>query len=163
MGLCRHQFFIGPKFQRKRCRHNRIWTLCVIPYSACEWGTEMRHMVLKTFLETVEMRVSCFQYSFRRVTWVIFVALTLNGPWYDFVPVSFSKLLNASIDRMVEKLLNKIFRRYFIALHKIMTWCLRNQENGTKKSKNWAHIFRFSSFRLWPLYPTGINIGSKWR
>ena len=22
-------------------------------------------------------------------------------------------------------------------------------------------IFRFSSFRLWPFYPTGINIGSK--
>ena len=23
-------------------------------------------------------------------------------------------------------------------------------------------FFRFSSFRLWPFYPTGINIGSKW-
>ena len=27
--------------------------------------------------------------------------------------------------------------------------------------KNWVQIFRFSSFRLWSFYPTGINIGSK--
>ena len=30
---------------------------------------------------------------------------------------------------------------------------------GPKKSKNnQVQIFRFSSFRLWPFYPTGINM-----
>ena len=34
------------------------------------------------------------------------------------------------------------------------------QENGTKKLRN-STDFLFSSFRLWPLYPTDIKIGSK--
>ena len=32
--------------------------------------------------------------------------LTLNGPWYDFVPVKICKLLNAPADRMVKKTLD---------------------------------------------------------
>ena len=47
--------------------------------------------------------------------------------------------------------------------HGILTSCHQNQENGTKKSKkNSAQDSRFSSFLLWPLYPTGSNMGSKW-
>ena len=32
---------------------------------------------------------------------------------------------------------------------------------GPKNQKKLVQIFRFSSFRLWPFYPTGINIESK--
>ena len=43
--------------------------------------------------------------------------LTINGRWCDFVPVGFCKVLKAPANRMVKKLLNKILRQFYIALH----------------------------------------------
>ena len=47
--------------------------------------------------------------------------------------------------------------------HGILICCLQNQKKtGPNNQKNSAQIFRFLIFRLWPLYPTSIKIGSKW-
>ena len=37
-------------------------------------------------------------------SWLVSL-LTLNGPWYDFVPIRFCELLNAPVVRMVKKTL----------------------------------------------------------
>ena len=68
---------------------------------------------------------------------------------------------------MVKKTLDQIFRRYYIiALHafsrNIGMLSPKSRKRDQKIKKNSAQIFRFSSFRLWPFYPTGIKIGSKW-
>ena len=44
----------------------------------------------------------------------------------------------------------------------LLTWCLQNQKNGTRKiKKKLAQVFRFSCFFVWPLYNTGYKIRSK--
>ena len=47
--------------------------------------------------------------------------LTLNGPWYDFVPVSFCKLLNEPADRMVQKTLEEEFQTILHSIARLFT------------------------------------------
>ena len=87
----------------------------------------------------------------------VVLILTLNGPWYDFVPVSFCKLLNKPADRMVKKTLEyKIFRRFYIALHAF----LRNIDTLSPKSRKRDEKISadLPVFCFWPFYPTGIKI-----
>ena len=42
--------------------------------------------------------------------WKYELGLTLNGPWYDFVPVSFCKLQKPPAGRMVKKTVEQNFQ-----------------------------------------------------
>ena len=77
--------------------------------------------------------------------------ITLNGPWNDFVPVKFCKLLNAPADRMVEKTLKQdFFRRYYITLHTfsrnidLMSQKSRKRDKKIKKNSAYLPFFQFS-------------------
>ena len=47
--------------------------------------------------------------------------LTVNGPWYEFVPVSLFKLLNAPIDRMAEKNVEWYFQTKLHSIARLFT------------------------------------------
>ena len=59
--------------------------------------------------------------------------------------------------------MNRILTRYYITLHAFSRNIdFKIKKTGPKNQKKSEQISRFSSFRLGPLYSTGIKIGSKW-
>ena len=98
----------------------------------------------KRFIELSKEEHQSFQFNFYLLGWR---------------PASTGRL------RAKRKLLNSIFRRYYKAFgvfsRNIDMMSPKSRKWEQKFKKNWVQIFHFSSFRLWPFYPTGINIGSK--